>query len=573
MKVRRGAGGILLVAFAISILLLTSIQSIEPAKVQSSEQFDTIITDLKNYAAAVVSAARALPSGERERFIDEALNKYSDEMEARGVSIQPLYSEEDNKVYFSAVRGNDTFYGYVDLTGVVPGTEIGGGEEGGGTGGGGTGGGGSEGGGTGGGGGGEEGGGTGGGGTGGGTICILNSTCPVAFNIDATASGRVSINGEINFIARKNFKIRIFGPFFPKKVKVLKGQEVRILFQNSPGVSELTFWDSYVTLLSFTGVPSVSAIYVDGENVIEGLEPTIIIMKRAPATDVRANVDIAYSVNSGYVSYYVDDGKGRHSADMSVGNYNITIRGMKRGVVKFYGNPSSGGTIRTHGCAEQVILGDEIYPLDGCTSGGTIFHEFLIMGAGRSTFLLSGTIKFVAKDSFVIYFSSKKPCHHFNTFTVNPNQTVEITLGNNKGATIITVKDNYVMLGSAGRPINATRISVDGYELPEAKHILLVAVPKEGSLEASINMSYYIYRGALFMDLDGQVYLRAGRINMHILIDRMNHGTIGMAGNPLRGGALLAKGRAVSVTVEEGVTQLHRPTLIIDSIIIRSDVS
>jgi len=118
---------------------------------------------------------------------------------------------------------------------------------------------------------------------------------------------------------------------------------------------------------------------------------------------------------------------------------------------------------------------------------------------------------------------------------------------------VITVKDGYVMIGKAGRPVNATRIKVDGYELPDARHVFFLATPAEGTLQANITLDYFLYRGALMMELDGQYYLRAGRVNMHILIDGMDRGFIAMAGNPLRGGALMASGRAASVTVEEGV--------------------
>ena len=87
MPSRRGAGAVLLVAFAIAVLVVSTAPLITPTEVKTDEQFESAFYDIRDFAAGVEAASKYYPPDKRREFIEDSLQSFSALMEDRGVSV------------------------------------------------------------------------------------------------------------------------------------------------------------------------------------------------------------------------------------------------------------------------------------------------------------------------------------------------------------------------------------------------------------------------------------------------------------------------------------------------------
>jgi len=176
------------------------------------------------------------------------------------------------------------------------------------------------------------------------------------------------------------------------------------------------------------------------------------------------------------------------------------------------------------------------------------YYDFLVAGAGRSQFELSGTISFVAADfAWILSAPSGDPIYQ-----IPAGASVEVNIGQNIGASLVEVRDCWVIVGQAGKPVEVTSIKVNGEEVVHGPSLILLAAEAEdGTVNADLSLYYYIKRGVLYVEVEDWKDFKFGRIRLEIEIDGIARGFIGMAGHPAHGGALLAQGKATYVRVGE----------------------
>ncbi len=176
------------------------------------------------------------------------------------------------------------------------------------------------------------------------------------------------------------------------------------------------------------------------------------------------------------------------------------------------------------------------------------YYDFLVAGAGRSQFELSGTISFVAADFAWIFSDAGTPIYQ-----IPAGASVDVTFGQNVGASVVEVRDGFVLVGQAGKPVEVTSVRVNGEEVISGPRlILLVAQAVDGTVNAHLNLYYYIESGSLYVEVEDWRYFDCGwGMNTEIEISGMDRGFIAMAGHPAHGGALLAQGKATHVRIGE----------------------
>ncbi len=342
---RRGAGGILLVAFAFAVLVVSSVPLLVPTQVSADETFHWVSYDMRDFAAGLAAEASYLPPSERMDFVNASLSSYRERMADRGVTVAFFPDNDTGDVWYYVEHGNSSAVGIIPVKFPV---------------------------GSGGGGGGGGSGGNGGGGGGGGP-CVLNESCAVEFNIESVSRGSFGLTGSLEFRASNSFDIRMWRSWRFKKYRVSPGDEVRIELAENDGFAYLKFNHGEVVVGSLgIGKVWVTSITVNGEEITEGRTWAILMSGKYQDGSLKADVNMVYHLDAGDLNARVTDGEQEWSfpGGSDPSGVNVKINHMRRGEVEFAGFSWVLFYLKTEGCADQVQVGEFEFPAESCGSGG-----------------------------------------------------------------------------------------------------------------------------------------------------------------------------------------------------------
>ncbi|HDM92140.1 MAG TPA: hypothetical protein ENG69_01950, partial [Candidatus Korarchaeota archaeon] len=112
-RARRAAGGVIVVAFALALLVAMTSELLVQTPVVSDETFHERFYDLRDYVAGVAAASQALPSDERVDYVMDSLDAYSEMLAERGTVLTFYYDEDTGEVWYYAEHGDNYAVGRV----------------------------------------------------------------------------------------------------------------------------------------------------------------------------------------------------------------------------------------------------------------------------------------------------------------------------------------------------------------------------------------------------------------------------------------------------------------------------
>ncbi len=115
MPSRRGAGGVLLIAFALALLVILTVELIQVNPVSADEEFHAAFRDLRDYVAGVIAASQALPPEEVVNYVNSSLKTYEEEMAERGLVFTFYYDSGDGMIWYYLMHGDNYAVGAVPL--------------------------------------------------------------------------------------------------------------------------------------------------------------------------------------------------------------------------------------------------------------------------------------------------------------------------------------------------------------------------------------------------------------------------------------------------------------------------
>ena len=354
IKARRAAGGVIVIAFALALLVAMTSELIIPSPVVTDEAFHERFYDLRDYVAGVAAASQALPADERLDYVMSSLDSYSETLAQQGIVLTFYYDEDTGEVWYYAEHGDSYAVGRIPIVVEASEAEAGAG------------------------GGGEGGEGEGGAGEGS-TPCILDEECPVEFSLSGASIGSLSVTGSVSFVAKSSFWIcRLPWGCSPlgRVYHVMPGQTVEIQLAENVGATYISIDDDDVVLGSAGYTTVVTSIKVDGEEILDSAPIVILMDGKAEEGSVEANIRLYYRIDFGSLEAHVTDGTGEWTYSGDASGVEIVVQGISEGTIAYAGDPAWAGALYAEGCAASVKVGDQTFPAESCETVGA--EEYIL---------------------------------------------------------------------------------------------------------------------------------------------------------------------------------------------------
>jgi len=115
MPSRRATGGIMLVAFAIALLVVLTVELLQVSPVTADEEFHVAFHDLRDYVAGVIASSRSLPPDEVIPYVNSSLCAYEETLSEKGLIFAFYYDDEEGQVWYYLMHGDNYAVGVVPL--------------------------------------------------------------------------------------------------------------------------------------------------------------------------------------------------------------------------------------------------------------------------------------------------------------------------------------------------------------------------------------------------------------------------------------------------------------------------